>query len=121
MSPQDQQACDAAIVSGLVSVAINQVHRLLPLSNELWGQACSDRNVRATQTHLARKRRSAPAGFTRVRIHKNEALLHQCFLVVERHSVQIDERLRINEKSDISELKNAVTLARLRIETNVVA
>src|SRR5437763_5840630 len=78
MSPQDQQACDAAIVSGLVSVAINQVHRLLPLSNELWGQACSDRNVRATQTHLARKRRSAHAGFTRVRIQQNEGLLHHC-------------------------------------------
>src|SRR5207248_5081217 len=72
-------------------------------------------------THLARKRRSAPAGLTRVRIHKNESLLHQCFLIIEGHSVQIDERFRVHEKSDVPELKNAVTFARLRVEPNVVA
>lgn len=56
-----------------------------------------------------------------MRIYKDKALLHQRFLIIQSHSVQINERFWINKDADIPKLKNAVALARLRIEANVIA
>ena len=51
----------------------------------------------------------------------DEALLHQRFLIVQGHAVQIDERLRVHEHAHVAELEDAVTIAGLRIEADVVA
>ncbi len=54
-------------------------------------------------------------------IHKNEPLLHQRFLVVEDHAVQVDKRLGIDEHANIAKLKDPVAVAWLRIEPDVIA
>src|SRR5260370_35602341 len=54
-------------------------------------------------------------------IHEYEALLHQRFLIVQGHAVQVDERLRVDEDPHIAEQEDAVPFPRLRIETDVVA
>src|SRR5262249_37790718 len=56
-----------------------------------------------------------------IRVREDETLLHQRFLVVERHTVQIDERLGVHKNPDIIELKDAVALTRLAVKTDVVA
>src|SRR5581483_2858122 len=71
--------------------------------------------------HSSRERTPTAAGLRRIRIHEDEALLHQRLLVVERHAVQVDEGLRINKYAHVAELKNAIAFARLRVEANVVA
>src|SRR5215831_4720370 len=68
-----------------------------------------------------RKRGSATAGLRRLRVHENEALLHQRLLVVEGHAVQINERLGIDKHPYVAELKNPITFPRLRVEADVVA
>src|SRR5258708_1298473 len=67
-----------------------------------------------------RERTPPAAGFGRVRVLEHKALLHQGFVVIKNHPVQIDERLRGHKNPDISELEHAVALARLRIEPYVV-
>src|SRR6267143_1524613 len=67
-----------------------------------------------------RERTTAAAGLGRVRILEHETLLHQGFAVIENHPVQIDEGLRVHKNPDISELKHAIPLARLRIKPYVV-
>ena len=62
-----------------------------------------------------------PQDFDRIRVHEHEALLHERLLVIQGHAVQVDERFRIDEDSHIAKLEDAVTLARLRVEANVVA
>src|SRR5258707_10523189 len=84
----------------------------------LW-PAWTGRSPVTTRSPL-RERTSAAAGFGRVRVLEHKALLHQGFVVIENHPVQIDERLRIHKNPDISELKHAVPLARLRIKPYVV-
>src|SRR5437773_475891 len=90
---------------------------MLPFKVVAESRDFADEGARAT---LARERRSAAAGLLRIRVHENEPLLHQGFVVVERHSMEIDKRLRIYEHPDIAELKDAVTFPRLRIEANVI-
>src|ERR1035441_37820 len=63
----------------------------------------------------------ATTGLGRVRVHEHESLLHQGFVVIERHPVQIDEGLRVHKNPHISKLKHTVALARLRIEPYVVS
>src|SRR5258708_13469952 len=84
----------------------------------LW-PAWTGRSPVTTRSPL-RERTSAAAGFGRVRVLEHKALLHQGFVVIENHPVQIDERLRVHKNPDISELKHAVPLARLRIKPYVV-
>ena len=55
-----------------------------------------------------------------VRILEHEALAHER-LLVQRHAVQVQERLGIDEYADIAELENAVALAGLGVELNRVA
>ena len=50
MSPQDQQACAAAIVTGLVSVAMNSKFASCSRPNLNRGSNCSDRNAEPQQT-----------------------------------------------------------------------
>src|SRR5262249_31921313 len=78
------------------------------------------KSARATRASR-RKRRTAAARLSSLRIHEYETLLHQGFLIVERHAMQINERLRIHKHSNVIELKDSVTFARLSVETNVVA
>src|SRR5580704_3538067 len=54
-------------------------------------------------------------------IHEYEALLHQRFLIIQGHAVQVDERLRVDKDPHVAELEDAVPLARLRVEPDVVA
>src|SRR3954471_4158243 len=70
---------------------------------------------------LCRERGSATAGLLCVRVDEHEALLHERFLIIERQAGEIDERLRVNEDADIAELEDAVALARLRVELDLVA
>ena len=53
-------------------------------------------------------------------IHKDEALLHQRFLIVQDHTVQVDERLRVHKDTHVAELENAVAFAWLSVEADVV-
>src|SRR5581483_6502154 len=69
---------------------------------------------------LSGERRSAPTRLRGLRIHKDKSLLHQRLLIVERHAVQVDERLRVDEYADVGELKNPVAFPWLRIEPDVV-
>jgi hypothetical protein len=62
------------------------------------GQACpelAEESVRATQAvrapHSSGERSAAATRFRGLGIHEDESLLHQRFLVVEDHSVQIDK------------------------------
>src|SRR5215471_4258325 len=57
---------------------------------------------------LLRERASAAARLLGVRVLEHEALMHQALLVVENHSMQLDERFRIDEYSHVVELKNAI-------------
>src|SRR5258707_10477880 len=84
----------------------------------LW-PAWTGRSPVTTRSPL-RERTSAAAGLGRVRILEHKALLHQGFVVIENHPVQVDERLRVHKNPDVSELKHTVALARLRIESYVV-
>src|SRR5580704_3898013 len=68
-----------------------------------------------------RERSSATTRLRGLRIHEDEALLHERLLIIEDHAVQVDERLRIDKNADVVELKDAVAFARLRVETDVVA
>src|ERR1700677_370251 len=74
-----------------------------------------------TRFSLLRERTAAAARLRRVRVHEDESLLYQRLVVIERQSVQINERLWVDKNPHIVELKHAVTLARLRIEPYVVA
>src|SRR5579864_1880562 len=89
---------------------------------------CSRRRLRGRvarahtiNTASGGERSAAAARLRRLRIHEYEALLHQRFLIIQDHAVQVDERLGIDKDSHITELEDAVALARLRIETDVVA
>src|ERR1039457_6790374 len=68
------------------------------------------------QPDLLRERRTAAAGSRGVRIDKVESLPHQRLLVIERHAVQIEKRLGIDEHTHAVELIDAVALAWPRIE-----
>src|SRR5215472_13759377 len=70
---------------------------------------------------LLRERASAAARLLGVRVLEHEALMHQGLFVVENHSMQVDERFRIDEYSHVVELKNAIAFTRMRIEADVVA
>src|SRR5215469_10536203 len=76
---------------------------------------------RHTQSASGGERSSAAAGLRRLRVYKYESLLHQRFLIIQGHTVQVDERLRINKDPHVAELKDAVAFARLRVETDVIA
>jgi hypothetical protein len=67
-----------------------------------------------------RKRRAAAAALAGVRVYEDEPLLHEGFLVIQSHAVQIDVRLGIDEDAHIFVLEYAVALSRLSIETDVV-
>ena len=56
-----------------------------------------------------------------MRVYKNESLLHQRFLIIECHAVQVDKRFRIDKDAYVGELEDPVALARLRVEADVVA
>jgi len=96
-------------------------------------EAVAPRTVADENSHPERSRRSAratrssgersaqPHDFGGLGIHKNESLLHQRFLVIENHAVQIDKRLRIDEHPHIAKLEDAIAFAWLRVETNVIA
>ena len=68
------------------------------------------------QASLRRERRTAAAGARGVRIDEVESLPHQRLFVVQRHAVQIEERLGIDEDAHAVELVDAVALAGLRVE-----
>src|SRR5271166_5954263 len=51
---------------------------------------------------------------------KNKALVHQCVFPLERHAMQVDERLRVHEDAHIVILKDAIPFARLGIEPDDV-
>src|ERR1700752_302223 len=70
--------------------------------------------------NLSRKGGTAAAGLGGVGIDEVESLAHEGFLVVEDHASEIDEGLGINEHADIFEVEDAVALARLRVEADVV-
>src|SRR5271157_1972319 len=70
----------------------------------------------------SRRERSAAAATLRgLGIHEDESLLHQCFLVVQDHAVQVDERLGIDENAYIAVLEDAVAFAGLGVEADVIA
>ena len=53
-------------------------------------------------------------------IDEVKALPHQRLLVVENHTVEIDERLGVDEDANIFKVVHTIPLTRLRIETNVI-
>jgi len=55
-----------------------------------------------------------------VGVNEVEALAHQGLLIVEHHAVEVDEGLGVDEDADVFEVEDAVALARLRVEANVV-
>jgi hypothetical protein len=65
----------------------------------------------ASEKCLRRERGAAAAGARRVRIDEVKPLPHQALLVVQRHAVQIEERLGIDEDAHPVELVDAVALA----------
>src|ERR1035437_1426131 len=69
-----------------------------------------------TKLKLLRERRTAAAGARGVRIDEGESLAHQRLFIVQRHAVQVDERLGIDEDSHTIKFINAVALAGLRVE-----
>src|SRR5450755_1723960 len=133
MVPQDQQlgVASAGALPGTINDDLDSAFAI----TKFWASAGpalfdtrysistpTSSRARALALHRPlRERAAAAAGFGRVRIHEHEALLHQGFLIIERHSVQIDERLRVDEDAHVTVLKYAVALARLRIEADVVA
>src|SRR5215472_3036266 len=83
--------------------------------------SCPSPRAGVPAPHLSGERTATTARLRRIRIHEDEALLQQGLLVVQDHAVQVNERLRIHEHAHISELKDAVTLAGLRVESDVIA
>jgi hypothetical protein len=69
---------------------------------------------------LRRERRTAAAGARGVRIDEVESLPHQRLFVVQRHAVQIEKRLGIDEDPHAVELVDAVALAGPRVELDGV-
>ena len=65
---------------------------------------------------LRREGRTAAAGARGVRIDEVESLTHQRLFVVQRHAVQIEERLGIDEDAHAVELVDAVAFAGMGIE-----
>src|ERR1035437_536148 len=65
---------------------------------------------------LRREGRTAAAGTRGVRIDEVESLPHQCFLIVERHAMQIEERLRIDKNAHTIKVIDAVAFAGPRVE-----
>src|ERR1700739_1506380 len=82
------------------------------------GQECP-RHTGAGQAS-GRERSSAAARLGRLRIHKNKALLHQGFLIIQDHPMEINERLRIHEYAHVCALEESIALAGLRVKTNVI-
>src|ERR1700752_1447372 len=68
-----------------------------------------------------RERSSTTTRLRGLGIHEDESLLHQRFLIIQDHAVQINERLRVDEHAHVVELKDAIAFARLRVETDVIA
>src|ERR1035437_5742025 len=73
-----------------------------------------------TKLKLLRERRTAAAGARGVRVDEVESLAHQRLFIVQRHAVQVDERLGIDEDSHTIKFINAVALAGLGIELDGV-
>src|SRR5580700_5500710 len=95
------------------------VERHAAWKNQLRGEL-SRTGVSEPHGQTSRRERSAAAARLRgLGIHEDESLLHQRFLVIEDHAVQIDERLRIDKNAHIPVLKDAVAFARLRVEADV--
>lgn len=53
-------------------------------------------------------------------IDEVEALAHEGLFVVEDHTVQVDEGLRVDKHADVLEVEDAVTVAGLGVETDIV-
>ncbi len=86
-----------------------------------WRRPHADEGVRATQARSGRERSPAATRLGGLGIHEDKALLHQRFLIVQDHAIQLDERLRVHEHAHIVELENTVPFAGLRVEADVVA
>src|SRR5579863_1188277 len=131
MEPHDQQLCVSS-GTGLVLIAVRDdfVIAFQFFCTKLTGAKTQPTlsggaNGSLAEAHALHssggERSSAAAGLRRLRVYEYESLLHQRFLVIQDHAVQVDERFRIDKDADIAELKNAVAFARLRIEADVIA
>src|SRR5436305_705764 len=69
---------------------------------------------------LCSERCSAAAAFFRVRVLENKARLHQRFFIIERHSAETQNALRVHKNPDAFEFENAVVRARLRVELELI-
>ena len=70
--------------------------------------------------NLNGKRCPATAGMFRLGVLDDEGVLHQRFLVIERHLVEEGEALGVNEYLDAAELENVVARARFALELDGV-
>src|SRR5882672_939338 len=91
------------------------------LEHQLWDQWAAGCSAAAIPNSLRRERSPASARLLRVRIYEHELLLHQGFVVIQYHAVQVDERLRVDEDADVAILEHTIPLSRLRIKAHVVA
>src|SRR5271155_1990505 len=104
-----------------------QWHRCKPRAPMCWARSVAPETLagvgaRPTLATFSRGERSPAAATLRgLGIHEDESLLHQRFLVVEDHAVQVDKRLGIDKNAHIAILEDAVAFARLRVEADVIA
>src|SRR5215467_12099369 len=65
---------------------------------------------RIQRNHNLRERGATSARLLGVRVLEDETLMHEGLLVIQNHTVQVDERFGIDEHAYVVVLKNAVTL-----------
>src|SRR5579871_7003969 len=121
MVPHDQQVCFSS-GAGLLEMVVKDGfviceyltgrHTTPPCHSTQRGRlrAALARAESPAPTHSGGEGRSTAARFRGLGIHEYESLLHQRFLVIQRHAMQVDERLRVDEDAHIAELKDPVAL-----------
>src|SRR5262245_25339036 len=70
---------------------------------------------------LRRKRRPAAAGLLGVRIFEHEARLHERLLIIERHPVQVDIALWVDEELDAVVLEHFIGRPLPGVELELIA
>src|SRR3954463_1787 len=137
MDPQDQQEL-VSCGSGLAPISVREdfvmlhssrnptlvprdLPRSYPVNSAVRGGETPTPPMKwpATQA-LGGERSPAAARLRSLWIYKDESLLHQSFLIVQGHAVQINKGLRVYKHSHIAELENTVALTRLGVEADVI-
>src|SRR5512141_1384307 len=108
------------MISSLRSTTFAPNFRRLVLNPFVWWRTPSRAGVPAPHSSGG-ERSSAAAGLRCLRVYENKSLLHQRFLIIQNHAMQVDERLRIDKHANVIELKNTIALAWLGIKPDVIA